>query len=452
MKNKNDINKKESLQELANLYSEELECIARRQGIPFVRFNIDNIDDNDLTEEEKSTLYREFIEWLNINNLIHIDRPDDDLSEESSLEEFITNFYGDIDQLQSHLQQFQAKNQSQKSKTYINNIITHIEHILIPAKRRKILITQPILLNYNLSSATSEKIEKLYDLSDRATFYYQLSHGYSAEDTSSKNGLISEKTNNMFSKLSMDQLVAKFAPKEFYKLSAEEVKALVAATSQRYCIDNHIPPCSVSFSKLNTSTDRVTLGAYSWANQNIRLNSNILNQLDAFKASNNKYLPYELLQVIIHESQHRVQHGNLDKIALDTKDNLVKNAIMNTNGDYSNSFIAYQSALEEQDARNAALSFIQNYASRSDDPSFRAFADLETTKELGSKKKQMTDKDTELFPALYHQYTLGSKYTEQSRILSQCHDFYSTLNREAASSYRESERTREYSRINTDDK
>jgi len=436
--NKNSISNKESLRELADIYSIELEHIAKRNGITFSRFNID-----DLTEEEKSTIYREFIEWLTFNNLI---TPEND-GEDPALEEFLTKFYGNIDQLKKQLLKFQEQTKSPVKKSQIKKIIVKIEKVIAPAKRHDVPITQPILLNFNLSDATNEKIENLYEIADRATFYYQLSHGYGAEDNSSESGIVTEKTKNQFSKLSMDELVAKFSPAEFYKLSPADIKDLVSATSQRYCLDNKVPPCSVSFSKLNTSESRVTLGTYSWANQNISLNSRILERLNEFDYNKNPYLPYALLQVVIHETQHRVQHGNLDKIALDSKDKLVKNAIMNPSGIENRSFMQYQSALEEQDARNAALSFIQKYAARSTDSAFKAFSDLETIKECRTKKYDITGKDCEIFPFLYSESLLGSKNSEQSKIKSQRDEFYSMLTRNTASADRENTRVRERTRF-----
>lgn len=375
---------------------------------------------DEMTEEEKLIFYREFYNWLFLQGMIDNNIVDEDVS----LEKFLTTFFSDIKILTSTLNEF-AKNSKniqiqgnvEKIKKVIDRKIT-----MLSVQNAPFEIGSSVL-NYDFSKA--KDIDYVfYEVNDKISAFFQLYIGKVGDNIHTS--IKSTNIKNQFSSLSMNELINKFSPECFYSLSKSDIVELCTSVSAKYCESKGVPPCNLTLANYRINPGTFTYGSYSWANQGIKLNNEMFDVINRLKEEGNKFFPYSLLQTIIHESQHRVQHSNLEKEPLSQKENLVRNYVINNNDPSNKTFKEYISRLEEKDARDEALKFLQEKSKQNPNSYLKLFTDNELLREANIQKNDITGNDREVFKSLFVD-KVDSKYTERSRINSERSAFFNAI-------------------------
>ena len=164
-----------------------------------------------------------------------------------------------------------------------------------------------------------------------------------------------------FSKLDRKELVEYFEPNRFYQLSKGEICELLQAVTNEYCEENFAESCRIEFGELKTTQNSIVMGEYSPADSKIVINRRFLDGLEKFKEDGNEFMPYQILNTIIHEAQHHIQSQTLDRDSweLTDKELLVKKALLDPQ---PSSYQKYLASYEELDARDAALKYMATCA------------------------------------------------------------------------------------------
>ena len=113
--------------------------------------------------------------------------------------------------------------------------------------------------------------------------------------------------------LSYEQLCLLIDSEYFYDFvdSKEKVELYVNLLHRLYCKENNMRASSITFINGLSSN---TYGYYNPIENKIYLNSKFLEVFNNCKENKNVYYPYALLSTIIHESRHKWQHNNINKM------------------------------------------------------------------------------------------------------------------------------------------
>ena len=366
-------------------------------GIAYTPFTL-----YDISDENKYEMLRKYQEWLLLEQKIKRHNYESD-----SLEEFLIHFHGSFEELISNLEQFAHSFTSESLIKQIKEIVNQISNKAKTVDPQLKQTVGPTVLNFDFTNASNIH-EIFFDSLEKSAFFFQSKYG--------KTQNLSTQKQTIFDNASFTDLVKMFNPEQFYSLSVEQVKDLCQAVSNKYCEAKGVKPCAVNFADFGSKHNSVVFGNFSWASQSITLNSNFLNNLGEYAKQQNTFAPYELLQTIIHESHHRYQQENVDKKDLSQQDNIVKEAILRDSDDNKKTFKDYASSLDEKDARNAALGFMQRFAHETGDRNLQVFCQNETNKELNTRTYNVTGRDENLFPHLYTPCDFGVKRAEQNAL------------------------------------
>ncbi len=267
------------------------------------------------------------------------------------------------------------------------------------AEQKEILAIDPIiaqsfsfpLLATSLKSIPTP-VKKAYEL--RQYFY-----DHSAEESYLPTEQIAINTSK-FMNLTREDIVSLFSPENFYKLSKDDIKALLQAASNEYLLSNDVEPCAVVFEPLKISNRNVQFGEHNPNRGVTIINSKLLDKFDEMKDINNVSYPYQLLATVIHEGRHRCQFSDLNNnIGANETTKLISRALLVPQSTMSKG--EYLASPDEIDARNAAMDYISGVAKETDDENLKAFYNQQKAYEQSNGKNEVPDSLKQHFNHVY---------------------------------------------------
>lgn len=199
--------------------------------------------------------------------------------------------------------------------------------------------------------------------------------------------------------LSRNELLSFFEPDKFYSLSQKQIAALLQATANDFLKSKGVSSCAVELQDLTLNNKNIVFGEYNPNKGSIAINKNLLSLADNLKDKKDEYLPFKILETVIHESEHRCQFYMQGKEPVLTKDKVIQDAIRNPS---YNSYSSYLSSPEELDSRNCALEYIRNAANELDSDNLRTFYNLQKESEMQKPKKPVSKSIEDMFPDIYN--------------------------------------------------
>ncbi len=308
-----------------------------------------------------------------------------------------------------------SKNSTKKQKTKLLNLVSEIkkqieklnkanQEVLKSIKRTKNFAQNTTITNYHIQ----RKFEnyKLFALNKALNIHYFPTSKVVVNTDEFKN-------------LSRQELVSLFNKENFYKLSNDQIVALMQAVVNEYLQSNKVSSCSVNLADLTFDEDFITYGEYNPNLGCININKNLINLIDNARKFDDQCLPYQILTTLIHEATHRVQFASLDKEFKTEFDKAISSALLKPN---ATSYSEYLSSLDELDARNSTLLYLKQNAISCD--ALAQFYNNKKREEINSPKQEISNDLKYLFKDIYDYTYLP---TEKNKFLNE-ESYYKTIN------------------------
>ena len=191
-----------------------------------------------------------------------------------------------------------------------------------------------------------------------------------------------------FEHLTDEKLFEYYNADKFYKLSKQEQQALLQTSVNRYLDASGVSRIPVVLDRKMALNDRfVEYGNYKPNHKTIYLNDNLFNNID--QNDGNAFLPLKLLSTVIHEARHHVQFSKFNSNPTNNVEQLIQKSMQQSQA--SLSFKEYLSQADELDARNAALEYMRNAATKTQNINFAAFYNSEKRNEQLNKKSPSSE-------------------------------------------------------------
>lgn len=203
-----------------------------------------------------------------------------------------------------------------------------------------------------------------------------------------------------FGELSRGQLVDMFNSQNFYKLDDKQRTQLFQAVINDYCNQNGVKPAGLVIEDLPYSKKCICYGEYDPANSKVSISKAVVDCIEQAKDTQNPYLPYKILETLVHESQHRVQFENYDNPSSQRMAKILDEMKNSERRGYK-SQADYYSSYEELDARDCAMGYIKSAMETNKDYRLEKFYNSLALGEIGRNKHEIPAEDMLYFANIY---------------------------------------------------
>lgn len=303
---------------------------------------------------------------------------------------------------------------AKKLATKLDLLIRNINDNVVENKPQESVTHAPLKI------AMSE-INNRVQFRQYALFYnFILSKKFEENYTSAEPNLIDV---GEFAELSRQQLVDMFNAKNFYNLNKEQQTQLFQAVINDYCKENGVKSAGLAIEDLPHSKKRICYGEFDPANSKIAINKAVVDCIEQASETQNPYLPYKILETLVHESQHRVQFENYDNPSTPKMEKVLEKMKSAESNEYQTQ-IGYNSSYEELDARDCALDYIKNASLASMDHNLEKFYNSTALDEINRNKYEIPAEDKLEFANVFFArqtkklYNLEGKKYEFLRIMN----------------------------------